>query len=42
MTLPELAKIAVETYIKERKIISPPDNLPKEFLNRKSGDFCNN
>ena len=39
MTLPELAKIAVETYIKEGKVISPPDNLPKEFLNKKAGVF---
>jgi len=39
MTLPELAKISVETYIKEGKIISPPDNLPREFLNRKAGTF---
>lgn len=39
MTLPELAKLSVETYIKEGKIISPPDQLPKEFLNKKAGTF---
>jgi AMMECR1 domain-containing protein len=35
----ELAESAVENYIKERKIISPPRNLPKEFLTKKSGVF---
>ena len=39
MTLPELAKLAVETYINEGKIISLPNNLPKEFLNKKAGVF---
>src|SRR4030042_4216748 len=39
MTLLELAKLAVENYIKEGKIISPPDNLPKQFLKRKGGVF---
>jgi AmmeMemoRadiSam system protein A len=34
-----LAKQAVETFIKERKIISPPINFPKEFLERKAGTF---
>ena len=34
-----LAKSAVETYVKEGKIISIPDDLPKEFLVRKSGIF---
>jgi AmmeMemoRadiSam system protein A len=34
-----LAKEAVENYIKEGKIISPADNLPEELLNRKSGTF---
>ena len=35
----ELAGSAVENYIKERKIILPPGNLPKEFLTKKSGVF---
>jgi len=39
MNLVELAKMAVENFIKEKKIISPPKNLPKEFLERKSGTF---
>lgn len=34
-----LAKRAVENYIKEKKIISPPENLPEEFLKKKSGSF---
>ncbi len=34
-----LAKSAVETYIKQGKIISPPLDLPKEFFERKSGVF---
>lgn len=34
-----LAKEAAETYIKERKIILPPNNLPKEFLEKKAGTF---
>ena len=29
-----LVKQAVENYIKEGKIISPPEDLPEEFLNR--------
>lgn len=37
--LVELAKRAVETFIKKGKIISPPENLPEEFLNRKAGAF---
>ena len=39
MTLPELAKISVETYVKQGKIISFPDNLPKEFLKKRAGVF---
>jgi len=39
MTLKELAKLSVETYIKERKIISPPPDLPKESLERRAGTF---
>ena len=35
----ELTKQAVETYIKEGKIISPPLGLPSEILNIKSGTF---
>jgi len=34
-----LAKQTVETFIKEGKIISPPNDLPKEFLERKAGTF---
>ncbi len=34
-----LAKEAVENYIKKRKIISTPPNLPKELLKRKAGAF---
>jgi len=34
-----LAKSAVETNIREGKIISPPPDLPKDFLVRKSGVF---
>jgi len=39
MNLPELAKQAAENYIKEKKIISPPENFPKEFLEKKAGAF---
>lgn len=38
-SLASLAKQAVENYIKNRNIISPPENLPDEFLNRKAGTF---
>jgi AmmeMemoRadiSam system protein A len=34
-----LAKSAVENYILEKKIISPPEDLPKEFLERRAGTF---
>ncbi len=34
-----LAKKAVENYIEEKRIILPLENLPKEFLNKKSGTF---
>ena len=34
-----LAKEAVENYIKEGKIISVPEDFPKEFLERKAGTF---
>jgi len=34
-----LAKQTVETFIKEGKIISPPNDLPKEFLEGKAGTF---
>jgi len=37
--LASLAKKTVESYIKERKIIEPPANLPKEFLEKKAGVF---
>jgi uncharacterized protein (TIGR00296 family) len=39
MTLPELAKLSVETYVKEKKIIEPPVDLPKEILTRRAGTF---
>jgi len=34
-----LTKQTVETYINERKIISPLENLPEEFLKKRSGTF---
>jgi len=34
-----LAQKAVETFVKEGKIISFPSDLPKEFLERKAGTF---
>jgi len=34
-----LAKSAVETYIKEGKVISPPSDLPEEFRKRMAGVF---
>ncbi|MDP2864455.1 MAG: AMMECR1 domain-containing protein [bacterium] len=34
-----LAKSAIEIYIKEGKIISPPEDLPGEFLTRMAGTF---
>jgi len=37
--LVSLAKKAVETYIKEGKIITPPEDLPKEFLEKRAGVF---
>lgn len=37
--LVNLAKLAVETYIKEGKIIEVPSDLPKEFLDKKAGVF---
>ncbi|MEW6407762.1 MAG: AmmeMemoRadiSam system protein A [Patescibacteria group bacterium] len=35
----ELAKSAVETYIKEKMIIAPPKDLPQEFFKQKAGVF---
>ncbi len=37
--LVSLAKLAIENYIKEGKIISLPSDLPKEFLERRAGTF---
>jgi uncharacterized protein (TIGR00296 family) len=37
--LVELAKKTVENFIREGKIISVPENLPKDFLERKAGTF---
>jgi AmmeMemoRadiSam system protein A len=34
-----LAKSSVENYILEKKIISPPEDLTKEFLRKKAGTF---
>lgn len=34
-----LAKLAVENYIKEGKIITPASDLPEEFFKRKAGTF---
>lgn len=34
-----LAKSAIETYIKDQKIIDPPKDLPQEFLLKKAGAF---
>lgn len=39
MTLTELAKRAVENYIRNREIIFPPPDLPADFLNRRAGTF---
>jgi len=37
--LVSLAKKAIENYIRERKIIEIPNDIPKEFLEKKSGVF---
>lgn len=37
--LVKLAKLAVETYIKEKKIIKVPEDFPKEYLEKKAGVF---
>jgi len=37
--LVKLAKSAVEKYINEGKIISLPEDFPKEFLEKKAGTF---
>jgi len=34
-----LAKLSVENYVRERKIISSSEDLPAEFLNKKAGVF---
>lgn len=34
-----LAKLAVENYIEDKKIISLPEDFPREFLNRSAGVF---
>lgn len=34
-----LAKLAVENYIKNGNVVSLPDGLSEEFLNRKAGTF---
>ena len=35
----ELARAAVETYCREEKIISPPDDLPEKLTGEESGVF---
>ena len=37
--LVNLAKLTVENYIREGKIITPAPDLPEEFLKRKAGTF---
>jgi AmmeMemoRadiSam system protein A len=37
--LVSLAKSAVEDYVENRKIVSLPDDFPKEFLARRAGVF---
>ena len=37
--LVSLAKLAVESFVEENKIISSFEDLPKEFLNKKAGTF---
>jgi len=39
MTLVELAKEAIETYVREGKVVSPHEDLSEEFLNQRSGTF---
>jgi len=39
MNLSALAKQAVENYIKGKKIIDPPGDLPNEFLTDRAGAF---
>lgn len=39
MTLAELAKEAVKIYLKEKRVIPPPENLPLEFLKKRAGVF---
>lgn len=34
-----LAKDTIETYLKTGKVLSPPDNLPKEMLANRAGVF---
>jgi len=38
-SLVNLAKSAVENYVREKKIIDPPDKLPAEFYRKMSGVF---
>ncbi len=35
----KLAKSAVEKFVKEKDIIQPPENLPKDFFTKKAGVF---
>ncbi len=35
----ELAKKAVETFVREKKIITPSKDLPKEFFEKRAGVF---
>ncbi len=38
-TYVKLAKLAVGNYLNEGRVIEPPEDLPKDFLNRKAGIF---
>lgn len=35
----KLAQTAIEAYIGERRVIAPPEDLPKELLEKKAGVF---
>lgn len=39
MNLVGLAETAVKKYIEEERVISPPDDLPEEFLRKRAGTF---
>ncbi len=37
--LVRLAKKSVEAYLREKRVVSPPLDLPKEFLEKRAGTF---